>query len=151
MEPCPQVTYSLANTSSSNKWRTNQYIITWQHDVLIQENGRVNGIGEYKMLPGSIKNPFKVVLSRFSRARLFVALWTVVCQAPLSKGTSWQEYWSGMPCPPPGDLPDPGMEPISLYVSYTGRQVLYHSAWEALIQVSIHVFKMRRVRMVTIF
>ena len=41
-------------------------------------------------------------------------LWTVACQAPLSMGFSRQEYWSGLPCPPPGDLPDPGIEPRSL-------------------------------------
>ena len=40
--------------------------------------------------------------------------WTVVHLAPLSKGFSRQEYWSGLPCPPPGDLPDPGTEPNSL-------------------------------------
>ena len=41
-------------------------------------------------------------------------LWTVACQAPLSMGFSRQEYWSGLPCPPPGDLPNPGIEPVSL-------------------------------------
>ena len=41
-------------------------------------------------------------------------LWTVTHQAPLSMGFSKQEYWNGLPCPPPGDLPDPGMEPGSL-------------------------------------
>ena len=40
--------------------------------------------------------------------------WTVACQAPLSMGFSRQEYWSGLPCPPPGDLPNPGTEPRSL-------------------------------------
>ena len=39
--------------------------------------------------------------------------WTVACQASLSKRFSRQEYWSGLPCPPPGDLPNPGIEPIS--------------------------------------
>ena len=39
--------------------------------------------------------------------------WTVAHQAPLSMGFSRQEYWSGLPCPPPGDLPDPGIEPRS--------------------------------------
>ena len=39
---------------------------------------------------------------------------TVACQAPLSMGFSRQEYWSGLPCPPPGDLPNPGIEPGSL-------------------------------------
>ena len=39
--------------------------------------------------------------------------WTVAHQAPLSMGFSRQEYWSGLPCPPPGDLPNPGTEPTS--------------------------------------
>ena len=47
------------------------------------------------------------VLSRFCCVRLFVTPWTVVYQAPLSKGFSRQGYWSGLPCPPPGDLPNP--------------------------------------------
>ena len=38
--------------------------------------------------------------------------WTVACQAPLSMGFSRQEYWSGVPCPSPGDLPNPGIEPL---------------------------------------
>ena len=47
-----------------------------------------------------------------SHVHLFVTLWTVACQALLSN-ISRQEYWSGLPCPPPGDLPDPGIEPTS--------------------------------------
>ena len=43
-----------------------------------------------------------------------VTLRTVAHQAPLSMGFSGQEYWSGLPFPPPGDLPDPGIEPVSL-------------------------------------
>ena len=53
-------------------------------------------------------------LSRLSRVRLCVTPWTVARQAPLSMGFSRQEYWSGLPCPPPGDFPDPGVEPASL-------------------------------------
>ena len=49
--------------------------------------------------------PYKHVLSRFSTIRLFATPWTVVHQAPLSMGFSRQEYWSGLSCPPPGDLP----------------------------------------------
>ena len=52
-------------------------------------------------------------LSRFSCVRLIVTLWTVAHQAPLSMGFSRQEYLSGLPCPPPGDLPYPGIEPGS--------------------------------------
>ena len=47
-------------------------------------------------------------------SRLFAALRTVAHQAPLSMGFSWQEYWSGLPFPPPGDLHNPGTEPTSL-------------------------------------
>ena len=43
-----------------------------------------------------------------------VTPWTVACQAPLSMRFSRQEYWSGLPLPPPGHLPDPGIEPGSL-------------------------------------
>ena len=52
-------------------------------------------------------------LSSFSRVQCFVTLWTVARQAPLSMGFSRQEYWSGLPCPPPVDLPDPGIQPRS--------------------------------------
>ena len=45
--------------------------------------------------------------------RLFAILWTVAYQAPLSMGFSRQEYWSGLPFPSPGNLPDPGIEPRS--------------------------------------
>ena len=48
-----------------------------------------------------------------SRVRLFAIPWTVAYQAPPSKGFSRQEYWSGLPFPSPGDLPDPGIEPGS--------------------------------------
>ena len=53
-------------------------------------------------------------LSCFSLVRLFATLWTVAHQASLSMGFSRQEYWSGLPCPTPGDLPDPGIKPVSL-------------------------------------
>ena len=48
-----------------------------------------------------------------SRVRLFATLWTVAYQAPLTVGFSRQEYWSGLPFPSPGDLPNPGIEPGS--------------------------------------
>ena len=61
--------------------------------------------------------------SCFSHVQLFGTLWTVAHQAPLSMGVSRQEYWSGLLCPPPGDLPNPGIEPISTCID---RGVLYH-------------------------
>ena len=53
------------------------------------------------------------VLRHFSRVQLSVTPWTVAHQAPLSMGFSRQDYQCGLPCPPPGDLPDPGVEPVS--------------------------------------
>ena len=53
-------------------------------------------------------------LRRFSRVQLFVSPRTAAHQASLCMGFSRQEYWSGMPCPLPGDLPDPGIKPASL-------------------------------------
>jgi len=52
------------------------------------------------------------MLSRFGHVRFFANPWTVTCQAPLSMEFSQQEHWNGLPCPPPGDLPDPGIEPM---------------------------------------
>ena len=52
-------------------------------------------------------------LSQFSDVWLFVTPWTVAHQLPLSMGFSRQEYWSGLPYSPPGDLPNPGIEPMS--------------------------------------
>ena len=52
-------------------------------------------------------------LKSLSHVRLFVTPWTIAHQAPPSMGSSRQEYWSGLPFPSPGDLPDPGIEPRS--------------------------------------
>ena len=57
------------------------------------------------------------MISHFSRVQLFATPWTVARQSPLSIEFSKQEYWSGSPCPPPGDLPNLGIElesPVSL-------------------------------------
>ena len=68
----------------------------------------------------------------FSRVRLFVALWTVAHQAPLSMGFSRQEDWSGVPCPPPGDLPKAGIEPPPLTSpALAGSFFTTSTTWEA--------------------
>ena len=72
-----------------------------------------------------------------------VALWTVPYQTPLSMGFSRQEYWSGLPFPFFGDLPDPGMEPMSVYVSCIRRQILYHYChWEAPVYLWWNVYSL---------
>ena len=52
-------------------------------------------------------------MKSLSRVRLFATPWTLAYQDPQSMGFSRQEYWSGLPFPSPGDLPDPGFEPGS--------------------------------------
>ena len=69
------------------------------------------------------------MLSHFSCVQLFKTLWTVAQEAPLSRRFSGQTLWSGLLCPPPGNLPDPGIEPTS-HVSCIGGWVLYH--WHRL-------------------
>ena len=72
------------------------------------------------------------LLSYFSHVRLFVTLWTIACQAPLSMGFSQPECWSDLPCPPPGDLPNPGTEPRSptLQVDSLPSEPIYPSPGE---------------------
>ena len=53
------------------------------------------------------------MLSHFSHVQLLVTPWTVARQAPLSMGFSRQEHWKGLPCPPSGNLPNPGIESVS--------------------------------------
>ena len=73
------------------------------------------------------------ILSPFSYVQLFVTLWTVALQVPLSAGFSRQEQWSRWPCRPPGDLPNPGAEPTSLMSPVlAGRFFTTRATWEAL-------------------
>ena len=64
--------------------------------------------------------------SRFSRVWLFLTLWTVAHQFPLSVGFCRQEYWSGLPCLSPGDLPNPGIK--HLQISYIAGRFFIHWA-----------------------
>ena len=85
----PEVSYKLINDNSKSEW------ITISHCELL------------------LHNPVHTcMLSCFSCVQLFATPWTVACQAPLSMEFLRQEYWSGLPCPSPGDLPNPGTEPI---------------------------------------
>ena len=80
-----------------------------------------------------------------SCVRLFVTPWTVAHQAPLSMGLSRQEYWSGLPCPPPGDPPNPRTEPGALpYPALAGRLSTTGATCEA--QSRVHQGKMYTVR-----
>ena len=72
--------------------------------------------------------PPACVLGPCSRVWLFETLWTIACQAPLFMGFSRQEYWSALLCSLPGNLPHPGIEPMSLNISCICKWVLYKLA-----------------------
>ena len=73
------------------------------------------------------------MLSHFRSVQLFATQWTVAPEAPLSMGFSRQEYWCGLSCPPPGNLPHPGTEPTSLKSPpLAGGFFTTNATWEAL-------------------
>ena len=83
------------------------------------------------IMEDEFEGSLKYVPSHFSHAWLFVTLWTVACQAPLSMGLSRQEYWSRLPCTSQGDLPYPGIEPLSLMSpALAGRFFATSTTWE---------------------
>ena len=71
-------------------------------------------------------------LCHFIQVQIFVTIWTLACQAPVYMGFSRQEYWSGLPCPPPGNLPDPSIELRSpMSSALAGGLFTTSSSWEA--------------------
>ena len=70
----------------------------------------VHGILQARIL----ESEKKVKVKSLSRVQFFATPWIVAHQAPPSMGFSRQEYWSGLPCPSPGDLPNPGIKLRSL-------------------------------------
>ena len=73
----------------------------------------------------------------FSHVLLFAASWTVACQSPLSVGFSRHEYWSGLLFPTPGDLSDPGIEPLSLEAPASAGGFFTTSAtWDTPIELA---------------
>ena len=76
------------------------------------------------------------VPSHFGHVGLFTTLCSVAHQAPLCTGFSRQEYWSGLPRPPPGDLPDPRIEPASLRSpALAGVLFITSDTWEAIVHI----------------
>ena len=79
------------------------------------------------------------VLSHFSSVQLFTTLWTVAYQAPLSMEFSRQEYWSGLPCPPPGNLPNPRIKTASPEPPALQADSLPLSHWGSLyVYINMH-------------
>ena len=115
----------------------NSFRILWKN--ISSFLGAVHIIAAIGMIPLNvicISNMFSTTLgcvpSCFSHVQLFVTPWTVAHQAPLSIGFSRQEYQSGLPFPPPGDLPNPGIKPRSLISpALVGGFFTTSATWEA--------------------
>ena len=105
--PCAKVTWS---------WILS---VTWNGDGLVTMLSWVWDDWQRKLWDGSCMHA-----QLLSHVRLIVTLWAVTCQGPLSMGFFRQEYWSGLPFPPLGDLPDPGIEPAPLCLLHW-RRTLY--------------------------
>ena len=81
------------------------------------------------------------MLSCFSHIRLFAIPCTVACQTPLSMGFSRQEYWSGLPCSPLGDLPGPGNKPMSaVSPAFAGRFFTTSAIWESQLSYVLYSY-----------
>ena len=94
-------------------------------------------------------------MKSLSRVLLFATPWTVAYHAPPSMGFSRQEYWSGLPFPSPGDLPDPGIEPESPALGADAlpsappgepkKEKMYRRKNMSMRELSVPVFDYRRV------
>ena len=82
------------------------------------------------------------ILNYFGHVWLFAILWTKACPAPLSMRYSRQESWSGLPCPLPGDLPDPGIKPMSFMSPELASGFFTTSAnWEPIAGLRLLILK----------
>ena len=83
-----------------------------------------------------------LVLSCFNCAQLFETPWTVDHQTPLSMEFSRQEYWSELPCPPPGDLPEPEIKPMSLTSpALASGSFTTSTTWEIYLLLMYHLWR----------
>ena len=89
------------------------FIFWWGGSKITTDGDYSHEIKRCLLLGRKATTNLKVKVKSLSRVRLFATPWTVAYQAPLSMGFSKQQYWSGLPFPSPGDLPNPGIEPGS--------------------------------------
>ena len=105
------------------------------HGYSVRVSGEVGSLGPlqgltfwhpFASIPEGACPPAKLLQSCW----LSATMWTIVHQAPLSMGFFRWEYWGGLPCPPLGDLPDPGIEPK--FPELAGGFFISSATWEAL-------------------
>ena len=102
--------YKVQRVTKSQTWHS-RHACTYAH--CLRPDSFMDITPSHFLNPQYCYPPCLVMVKSLSRVRLFATPWTVAYQAPPSMGFSRQEYWSGLPFPSPGDLPDPGLEPRS--------------------------------------
>ena len=117
-------------------WKRFEVILIQPPDVADKEQwSHIGELSSLRLNSAAIKRRFVTMpcyAQSLSRVQLFATLWTLALQAPLSIGFSRQEYWRGLPCPSPGELPDPGIKLASTVSPALAGRFFYHWAtWEA--------------------
>ena len=100
--------------------------IEFKSFLQVTELGTILATEIFKSVGSSLMAGKKVKVKSLSRVQLFATPWTVVYQAPPSMGFSRQEYWSGLPFPSPGGLPNPGIEPRSPALQPMARKMSFY-------------------------
>ena len=131
--------------------RNTRYLETNGRKQVMRKEGKSSIIHACTLLESPSQSRFiECVLSHFSHVRFFVTLWTVARQATLSMGLSRQEYWSGLPCPPLGDLPDPGIEPRSPALQADSLPSELQGKLTLIILKFLHILNLRLCRTLTV-
>ena len=133
--------YPSSSCSSINCFNLSLYLINHFNDIyyLLSIEGRM-----LKKIWEALSRAFYFVCV-LSHVQLFVTLWTIDHQVPLSMGFPRQEYWNGLPFPAPGDLPNPGIKPSLLSLLHwqedslpsepSGNHLVEHSRFQILLFV----------------
>ena len=120
----------LVNPMDKGAWQAIVHVVT-QSQIQLSYQARTQEGGTMARSSHTLRI---VVVKSLSPVQLFEIPWTVAHQAPPSMGFSRQEYWSGLPFPSPGDLPDPGIEPRSPAFQADALTSELWEYWAALIQ-----------------
>ena len=136
---------SLAFSFNHSSWRGNKFSLLASIFRVCHTQDRLSWTGISRIPAGNLLSMYACMLSCCSHVRLFITLWTIARQASLSMGFIRQEYWSVLPCPPPGDLPDPEINPSSLMSpALAGRFLTTSATWEANLLSVLYKIKIPR-------
>ena len=130
---CLQLVTISIQPEKEHSMLSNLFFLTLSNEVILNFSTRFCFF--YLFMFSSFFSNHACVLSRFSRTQLFAkTLWTMLSMEFATRLLGpWQEHWSGLPCPPPRNIPNPGIAPMSLTSpALAGRLFTTSATWEAL-------------------